>query len=151
MSARLRQIGRGMLLVGACLVAACSATYRNHGYVPPREELAEIVVGVDTLDTVTESVGQPSSLGVLQDSGYYYVASRVRYFGPREPQVVERRLVAITFDDAGVVQNIEQFGLEDGQAITLDRRVTETSVTDNTFLRQLFGNLGNFDPGQFIQ
>jgi len=140
-----------MLLVGACLVAACSATYRNHGYVPPREELAEIVVGVDTLDTVTESVGQPSSLGVLQDSGYYYVASRVRYFGPREPQVVERRLVAITFDDAGVVQNIEQFGLEDGQAITLDRRVTETSVTDNTFLRQLFGNLGNFDPGQFIQ
>ena len=143
--------GRWALLVCALVVSGCVATYSNHGYVPPADELAEVVVGVDTRDTVRETIGQPSSQGVLADSNFYYVSSRVRSYGPREPQVVERNLVAITFDTAGVVQDIVQLGLEDGRIVNLDRRVTDTSVSTNTFLRQLFGNLGNFDAGTFIE
>ncbi|MEO1732121.1 MAG: outer membrane protein assembly factor BamE [Pseudomonadota bacterium] len=132
-------------------LTACVATYRNHGYVPPDELLSEIVVGVDTRDTVAETVGPPSSSGLLNDSGFYYVSSRVRNYGMLEPKIIERRLVAISFDSSGVVRNIEEFGLEDGRVVTLQRRITETAVVDETFLRQLLGNLGNFNPGQFIQ
>ncbi|MGV6847525.1 MAG: outer membrane protein assembly factor BamE [Marinibacterium sp.] len=131
----------------AAVLTGCTATYRNHGYAPTDDELAEIVVGVDTRDSVAETVGAPSSLGVLADGGYYYVSSRVRYFGPTAPKEVERKLVAISFDRAGVVQNIETFALEDGRAIPLTRRVTDTGITDKGFLRQLLGNIGNFIPG----
>ncbi|QBF31586.1 outer membrane protein assembly factor BamE [Thalassococcus sp. S3] len=147
---RTRWIRTGIAAVALCGLAACSATYRNHGYVPSEADLSEIVVGVDTRDTVSETVGPPSSSGVLDTSGYYYVASRVRSFAFREPRVVERELVAISFDNSGVVQNIERFGLEDGRVIPLTRRVTSSSVSDNTFLRQLLGNLGRFAPDQFI-
>lgn len=142
---------RLILFLCALAVSGCTATYRNHGYVPSQDELAEIVVGVDTRDTVSDAIGRPSSIGVLEGSGYYYVASRMRTYGAAEPRVVSRRLVAITFDDAGVVEDIVELGLEDGRVVSLDRRVTDSSVSNNTFLRQLFGNLGNFNPGQFLE
>lgn len=127
-------------------VAACSAIYRNHGYVPPAEDLSKVKVGVDTRDSVIETIGAPTSSGVLDNSGFYYVQTRFRHYGPRQPEIVSRELVAISFDQSGVVRNIERFGLEQGQVITLQRRVTESSLEDKTFLRQLLGNLGNFNP-----
>ena len=147
-----RQVARfGLALLLAGTVSACTTSYRNHGYVPSEDELAEVIVGVDTRDTVAETVGTPSSSGLLSDSGYYYVRSRVRHQGLREPKVVERQLVAISFTSNGVVENIERFELEDGQPVRLTRRVTESSIRDQGLLRQLLGNLGNFNPGQLLQ
>lgn len=140
------------VLVGVVFaaLAGCTASYRNHGYIPPKEELDAIKVGVDTRTTVAEAVGAPGSTGVLDDSGFYYVATRVRHFGMREPKVVSREMVAISFDRSGVVRNIERFSLEDGRVIPLDRRVTSSSVQDKTFLRQLLGNLGRFNPSTVL-
>ncbi len=132
------------------VVTACTAIYRNHGYVPTEEELAAITVGVDTRDSVLEAVGSPSSSGLLNESGYFYVSTRMRHYGARAPQVVSRQLVAISFDQRGVVRNIERFGLEDGRVIALDRRVTSSSIEDKTFLRQLLGNIGSFNPANVI-
>jgi outer membrane protein assembly factor BamE (lipoprotein component of BamABCDE complex) len=126
--------------------SACVAGYRNHGYIPPSEQLDEIVVGLDTRASVEDTVGPPSSAGILEAGGYYYVRSRVRSFAYFQPEVVEREVLAISFDGDGVVTNIERFGLEDGQVITLERRVTESSVVDRTFLRQLLGNFGRIAP-----
>ena len=70
----------------------------------------------------------------------------MRHYGPKRPEVVSRELVAISFDQRGVVRNIERFGLEDGYVVVLDRRVTESSVQNRGFLRQLLGNIGNFNP-----
>lgn len=150
-ASRIRPALRAAVILTAGLaIAGCSAIYRNHGYVPTEEDLAKVTVGVDTRDTVAEAVGVPSVSGVLNESGYYYVSSRLRHYGALEPKVVERQLVAISFSQSGVVQNIERYGLEDGRVITLNRRVTESSVNDQTFLRQLLGNIGNFDPGSAI-
>ncbi|MGB7242176.1 MAG: outer membrane protein assembly factor BamE [Sulfitobacter sp.] len=127
-------------------LSACSATYRNHGYIPPQEDLDQIAIGVDTRASVEETIGTPASSGVLGDSGFYYVRSRVRSFAMLAPQVIEREVLAVSFDSAGVVQNVERFGLERGQVVPLSRRVTSSGVSDKTFLRQLLGNLGRFNP-----
>lgn len=138
-----RMFACGVVLAAAC---ACTPIYKNHGYIPTPEDLAEVKVGVDTRETVIETIGAPSSSGVLRDSGFYYVSSRVRHYGPKRPKVVSRELVAVSFDQRGVVRNIERFGLEDGLVIPLERRVTDSSVQDKGFLRQLLGNIGNFNP-----
>ena len=141
-----RRLGAASALAALVLASGCAATYRNHGYVPPQETLDQIVVGVDTRDSVAETAGTPSSQGVLQESGYYYVRSRVRNFGAAAPEVIEREVLAISFDGRGVVTNIERFGLEDGRVITLDRRVTDSGVVDRTFIRQLLRNFGRITP-----
>jgi len=128
-------------------IGACSPIYENHGYIPQQEDLDKIIVGVDTRASVEASVGPPSSGGVLDDAGYYYVRSRLRTFGPTARKEIERQLVAISFDGEGVVSNIERFGLEDGQVVQLARRVTDTAVSSTSILRQLFGNIGKVGAG----
>lgn len=140
----------GLLALTLAALGACAPTYRSHGYIPPEDDLAEIVVGVDTKATVEDVVGTPSSAGLRNDEGFFYVRSRVRTFGPTRPREIERQVLAISFDESDVVQNIERFGLEDGRVVALERRVTDNGITNLGFLRQLLGNIGNFDPGQFL-
>jgi len=143
---------RMVVLVGAgATVAGCAAQYQNHGYVPTEEQLADVVVGVDTRDSVAETVGAPSSSGVLNESGYYYIATRLKHIGPSQPKPVSRELVAISFDPSGVVSGVERYGLEDGKVIPLERRVTTSGIQDKTFLRQLMGSFGNIQPGGFFE
>lgn len=128
-------------------VGACSATYQNHGYAPSDSDLEEIIVGVDTRDSVAETVGRPSSFGVLESGGWYYTKSRWRHYAFKAPQIIERQVVAITFTDEGIVENIERFTLQDGRVVPLSRRVTDSNVQGISFIRQLLGNIGNFNPG----
>lgn len=137
----------GLLILA---VGACAATFENHGYVPSDTDLEQIVVGVDTRDTVADAVGRPTSFGVLETGGWYYTQSRWRNFAFKAPKVIDRQLVAITYTDVGVVENIERFTLEDGRVVTLSRRVTDSNVKGISFIRQLLGNFGNFTAGQLL-
>lgn len=141
---------RCAVAVVLCAAVGCTPLFRDHGYTPSDAELQAIRVGVDTRDTVAETVGAPSSSGVLRESGYYYVSQRVRRVGAFAPEVVEREVVAISFDQRGVVTNIERFGLQDGKPVALTRRVTDSSVADLTFIQQLLGSVRNFDVGNFL-
>lgn len=124
------------------VAAGCSDELRRHGYAPSAEQLAEITVGVDTRETVADTIGTPGASGVLDETGYYYVAQAVTQYGIGEPEVVDREVVAISFDETGVVRNIERFGLEEGNVVALARRTTEDNTRGVGFLRQLLGNIG---------
>lgn len=136
-----------------CLVTAltaCAPIYRNHGYVPAEEDLAQLLVGKDTRETAAPKVGRPSTSGLLNDSGWFYVQSRWQQRGALAPQEIDRQVVALTFSERGVLQNVERFGLEKGQIVPLSRRVTETSVKSMGVLRQLFSNFGRLSAGQIL-
>ncbi|MCV3272333.1 outer membrane protein assembly factor BamE [Roseobacter sinensis] len=139
---------RRLVLIAACIsLTACGGIYRDHGYFPPPEDLEQIVVGIDTRDSVEETLGSAASGSVLGDDAMYFVRSRIRTVAMLEPQVIDRQVLAISFNEAGVVTNLETFGLERGQVVPLTRRVTSSGVRDTTFLRQLLGNIGRFTPG----
>lgn len=138
------------ILAFVAIGAACSPVVRNHGYVPAETELALIEVGTDTRETVAEKIGRPSTSGLLNDEGWYYVQSRYEHLGPREPREVERQVLAVTFDAGGVVENIARFGLEDGKVVEISRRVTETNIKGLTLIQQLLSNFGRINPGDII-
>lgn len=141
-----------MALAGALLlgVAACNAVYRNHGYVPMDEDLAQIQIGQDTRESVAEKIGRPSAQGLLNDDGWFYVQSRFEHYGPREPKEIDRQVLAVTFSDAGTVQNIARYGLEDGRVVQLSKRVTESNIQGIGFIRQLLGNFGRIDASRIF-
>ncbi|MEP2920452.1 outer membrane protein assembly factor BamE [Sulfitobacter sp.] len=134
----------------AVALGACTPQFKNHGYIPPAEDLEQITIGVDTRETVAESIGAPSTAGVANDSGFYYVRSRRRTLGAFAPKEIERTVLAISFSSEGVVTNIESFGLERGQVVPLTRRVTTAGVRDKSILRQLLSGIGRFNPASVI-
>jgi len=133
------KVGAVLLAAG---IAACTPVIRNHGYVPAEDELALVEVGVDTRETVGQKIGRPSTSGLLNDEGWYYVQSQYRLVGPREPQEIDRKVLAVTFNEAGVVENVALFGLEDGQVVEISRRVTETNIKGVSIITQLLGSFG---------
>jgi outer membrane protein assembly factor BamE (lipoprotein component of BamABCDE complex) len=149
-----KQSRRSLAILAACvltLAVGCTTLYRNHGYVPSDEALAEVLVGVDTRATVSDVIGPPTAGGVANGGGdFYYVQSRFRLLGPLEPKEIDREVVAVRFGADDVVTNVERFGLENGNIVPLSRRVTQDNVRDTTFLRQLFGSIGRFNAGDFL-
>ncbi len=150
--ARRGRIRSATLAVAVALaLSACAPVFRDHGYVPTDADLEAVVVGESTRDSVAAAVGRPSAQGLLNDQGWYYVQSRWRSFGPRQPQEVDRQVVAITFDEGGVVRNVERFGLEDGRVVALSRRVTQSNIKGISLIRQLFSSFGRLRAGNLLE
>lgn len=138
------------LAVPLAAAAGCTRMYRNHGHVPTDDELAAVVVGQTRRDELEFLIGRPGSQGVLTGSSWYYVGSRWERYGLNEPREVDRQVVAISFDEAGTVTNVERFGLERGRVVALSRRVTDTGVQGSGVLRQILGNVGRINPGNVL-
>ncbi|MBV2360761.1 outer membrane protein assembly factor BamE [Thalassococcus sp. CAU 1522] len=146
-SARVKLV---VAVAGIAVLSGCTAQYRTHGYVPPEEELQQIVPGIDTRASVEDTIGVPTTASVRTEGGIYYVESQVRHFAWRRPEVIDRTVLAITFDETGVVDNVVTYGLEDGQVVPLVRRVTQSSDRDIGFIRKLFGNIGGLNASELL-
>lgn len=134
----------GILLVAG--VVACAPIMRVHGYVPLQTDLELLAVGADTKASVEETVGRPSDTGVLETGAWYYVESTVRTFLYLEPTVVERRVMVLDFDANDVLTGVSEFGLENGQVINLQTRITPTDRRRTGILSALLGNVGAIAP-----
>jgi outer membrane protein assembly factor BamE (lipoprotein component of BamABCDE complex) len=138
------------LAAAVAVVAGCVAKDRFHGYVPEPEALAAVSIGSDTRESVTATLGRPSSAGIESGNSFYYVSSTFRHYGASAPEEPDRQSVAIDFDANGIVRNIESFGLEDGQVVVLSRRVTDSGLRDITLLSQLIGAVGRFNAADLF-
>jgi len=119
------------LVFATVVLAGCAQTLKDsHGYVPDQALLDEVKIGIDTQETVSRLLGRPGTEGIIVE--------------------VDRQVVAVSFSNTGTVENIERFGLENGQVVVLTRRVSTSNTRGIGFLRQLFSNLGNLDAGNFL-
>lgn len=143
----LKAAGFGLLLLAA---AACAPTVTVHGYYPLEEDIALIEPGVDTILTVEERLGRPSTSGVLRDDSWYYVQTTLSQLTYNPAEEVDRKVLAVSFREDGVVESIDQYGLEDGRIVNLNPRVTETPGQRLSLLRQIFGNLLNINAEDFF-
>lgn len=147
-----RNIGKWVAVVALLVLSACATTLSDrHGYVPEDALLNEVKLGVDTKETVGRLLGRPGTEGIVDDRGWYYVKSDYERFLWRAPVEVNREVVAVSFSESGIVENVERFGLEEGRVVALSRRVTTSNTRGIGFLRQLFSNLGTFNAGDFLQ
>ncbi|MEM7178552.1 MAG: outer membrane protein assembly factor BamE [Pseudomonadota bacterium] len=128
-----------MVLMG---LAACEPTVRNHGFAPDPELVETINAGSDTRGSVRRKIGRPGLDGVFTNDGWYYIASTVEHLTYHAPKVVDRRIVAITFDQNDVVATVNTYGLSDGKLIDLQTRTTPTAGRELGILEQALGNIG---------
>lgn len=142
-----RIAGVVLLLVAS---SACSRIEKFHGYAPTQEDLNAVSVGQTTKDDVLSRFGPPTSRGVLANNAVYYVSSQFDHYGAFAPEEVDRQVVVIRFDSNDVTRNVERYTLQDGQVVSLDRRVTDDGIADVTFIGQLLGSLGRIDAGTFL-
>ena len=137
---------RVVVLVLILAATACAPIIRTHGYVPARSDIEALIPGVDTKNTIADTIGRPSDTGLRDGRSWYYVSNTVSNYLFLDPEVLDRTVLALDFDDDGVLEAVNQYGLEDGQVIELTTRVTPTDRRRRNILDQLFGNIGSITP-----
>lgn len=134
------------------LVGACATRVDNQGNLPDAEVLTKIEVGKQGREQVLDLIGSPSSVAAFGPETWYYISQRIHSVAFFSPTLEDRKVIAIRFDDKGVVREVRELGLEDGKKIEHVERVTPTAGHEMTVLEQMVGNLGRFNrkpgPGQ---
>jgi len=139
------------LLVAACAVgaSACNPVLRSHGYRYTTQEEPNITPAEDTQDSVLARLGNPSTRGTFEDNTWYYISSTRESLAYLRPATRDRRIIAVSFDDAGVVSTVNEYSLEDGRVVAYADRETPTRGRELSFLEQLLGNVGRLPSEQF--
>jgi outer membrane protein assembly factor BamE (lipoprotein component of BamABCDE complex) len=142
---------RALALSAAFLMAAplfaCTARIDTQGYIPDDDLIAQVQVGVDGPDRVAEILGSPSSSRIFsidRSTTWYYIMRRTKTESFFDEEVLEQRVLAIEFDESGVVRGLRNYSLADGRQIEPVDRVTATRGKKLGLLEQMFGNLGRF-------
>jgi len=133
-------------LIGVSLTA-CNPILRTHGYVSEGENKPQTVnPETDTKTSVLARLGNPSIKSTFDedtevDTWYYMNSVRERYAYLR-PQIQERNITAITFNEDGQVSKVAEYGLEDGRYVNYSNRKTPTRGRELSALEQIFGTIG---------
>ena len=143
---------RAMLFAAgtAILLAGCQDNLQVRGNIPDEEVVAEIRPGVHGRDDIVEMLGSPSTISTFQDTTWYYVGQKSEQFAFLKPEVIERKVLVISFDETGLVGETKTYTLADGREIDPVGRETPTEGRDLTILQQLFGNIGRI-PTDAVQ
>ncbi|MDH5748675.1 MAG: outer membrane protein assembly factor BamE [Rhodospirillales bacterium] len=133
--------------VGALVVvlAACAPRIEMRGNLPDLDRISEIKPGEQSRQEVSETLGSPSNVNLFDKEVWYYISERTETLAFLAPEIQERKIVAISFDEKGVVSDVKTYGLEKGRNIVPVDRETPTSGNEMTFIQQLFGNFGRFN------
>ncbi|WP_410004209.1 outer membrane protein assembly factor BamE [Bartonella sp. HY328] len=107
------------------------------GYVVDQDALDSIPVG-SSRDQVLLALGTPSTTAIFDNEVFYYI-SQTRYRGAQfmKAKIVDRKILAIYFDNKGIVKKIANYGLQDGRLFDFASNTTPTGGRDQSFLNQL--------------
>ena len=138
-------------LIAVCALgaSACNPTLRSHGYRYTAAEEPNIQVDEDTVSTVRDRLGNPSTTGVFEDSTWYYISDTRESLAYLRPVTRNRRVIAVRFDDTGVVEEVAEYDLDDGRVVSYAARETPTRGRELSLLEQLLGNVGRLPTEQF--
>ena len=139
--------GPAALALAAAMLAGCNAASLNprqtftQGYIIDQQTLDSVPVG-SSREQVLLALGSPSTTATFDNEVFYYISqTRVRPVAFANPRVVDQRVLAVYFGDDGRVQNIANYGLQDGKIFDFISRTTPTAGKDQNFLMQMIGGL----------
>lgn len=133
------------------MAASCSPIVENRGHNPEHAEFEKIVAGETTGDEVRALLGSPTTTSNYGEPIWYYISMRKETTAFFAPTIEDQKVVAITFDKEGVVQNVEDYAQKDGKDVTLVEKTTPAEGRKLGVVEQLLGNFGKFNaPGRSV-
>jgi outer membrane protein assembly factor BamE (lipoprotein component of BamABCDE complex) len=110
------------------------------------EQLKELVPGTSSKADVTALVGSPTQKATFDENSWLYITETTRPRIGRTLGVLDQAVVVLTFDDRGILTNVKTYGRNDAIPVSVASRTTPSPGTEASFMQQLLGNIGKFNP-----
>lgn len=133
-----------LALAAFVAVAGCTPQVDQRGNLPDPDQVQLIKPGKSTRDDVLAALGTPSSTMNYGGETWHYISARTETTAFFKPELKDRRVLSIVFDQNGVVRDLSAKGMEDGQEVQNVERITPTAGKELSILEQLLGNVGRF-------
>ncbi len=140
-----RAFGGAVVLTLGLAVSACQHTISDLGYVPDPDNVVRIKPGLQGRDEVREILGSPSSTSTFTDDRWYYISKKTETVAFFQPETLDQKVLEIDFDKDGIVSEVRNYTLKDGEEIDPVARKTPSPGRTLGFWEQLIGNLGRFN------
>jgi outer membrane protein assembly factor BamE (lipoprotein component of BamABCDE complex) len=127
-------------------LSACATDITKHGHVFTDEDLAQVKEGMSR-DQVVLALGTPDTKSTVDQNAFYYISSTTKRSAAfLNPEIIDRRVVAIYFDQNSAVARVANYGLQDGKVIDFVTRETPSRGSEDGLLQELFRNIGRPVP-----
>jgi outer membrane protein assembly factor BamE (lipoprotein component of BamABCDE complex) len=143
-----RAFGGALVLAAALALSACQHHVDDLGYVPDPDEVSRIKPGLQGRDEVREILGSPSSASTFTDDRWYYISKKIQWVAFFTPDVLDQKVIEVDFDKDGMVSEVRNYSLKDGEQIDPVARKTPSPGRELGFFEQLIGNIGKFNSQQ---
>ena len=99
---------------------------------------------------VSAVIGSPTARDAFDDNTWLYISELTRERIGRTLGELNQNVVVINFDDKGVLTNVHQLDKADALPVTVIARTTPSPGTEASFMQQLLGNIGRFNPAGIV-
>ena len=106
------------------------------------DRISQVKTGTSSKNDVFEALGSPSIVSTFDDNTWYYVGQRTERESFFKPEVTDRKVIAVQFDDTDHVKGVERIGLDQAIAVEPLEQTTPAVGREITFMEQLLGNIG---------
>jgi outer membrane protein assembly factor BamE (lipoprotein component of BamABCDE complex) len=134
--------------LSAMVLAACGQAPDLRGNDPDKKLLSQIKPGVTDKASVTSLLGSPSSVASFDNDTWYYVSQITKNVAFLKPELLDQKVLAISFDDKGKVKQIARLDLKDHEDVEPNPNATPAPGREFTLLEQLIGNFGRFTSSE---
>jgi outer membrane protein assembly factor BamE (lipoprotein component of BamABCDE complex) len=122
--------------------AGCSPLTTTHGHQFQASALPPTQPG-KTADAERMALGTPATTStIVGGNSYYYISSTETQNAFFKPTEVDRKVLAIYFNQTGTVDRVAHYGMKDGKIFDYVKRQTPSFVKDQTLLQQIFRGVG---------
>ncbi len=94
-------------LVALASINACTPVVSQRGNILEEHKLSEVVAGEHTRSDVLYILGSPTTQSTFNTNVWYYLGQETEKKGILDDEVVEESIIAVTFNDEGIVDKIE--------------------------------------------
>ncbi len=139
----------GCLLLSVPPLTACSWLMpppAMRGNKVDAEHLKELVPGTSTKADVTALIGSPTATDTFDSNTWLYISEVTQQRIGRTLGELDQNVVVLTFDEAGTLRTVGTKGKQDALPVAVVARTTPSPGTEASFIQQLLGNIGRFNP-----
>ena len=125
------------------VLGGCSQDIIKHGHQFRETDLQAIQPGMSQ-EQVRTSLGTPATTAIVGNgNAYYYISSTMTQTSFMKESEKDRQVVAVYFNDGGMVDTVSNYGLKDGKVFDyISRKTPAPGSKDEGVLKQLFRGLG---------
>ena len=143
-----RRFVGGVALAAVLGLAGCATEVNRHGHILNETDIQQVQPGMSA-DEVKLALGTPDTTSTVEGQTYYYISTTTEGYAFTGGSEVDRRVVAVYFNQVGAVERVAHYGMEDGEVVDFSSRKTPVAARDKGFLQSLFRNVGKkkvFNP-----